>query len=231
MVTKRGDAEQRRGRGRSRRSWRTMVTGLVRGFVLFILAFEILYGLTRQGAGLAERLTSVFFVVLILASLAYLLYVAPKVSLDYPGIDERDMESKDDGPVAGKESKHRTAKALLGKLRNKRVSNDAQVTLQVSRLASESTPILVRNASALPVVRAEASFTLEQDPEDAGGANELATQHVRGKSLSLAARSACVLSTSATFNHVGIFVLRTEGVRVRDLLGLFARTSVNPVVH
>lgn len=201
-----------------------MAAGLLRGFALFILAFEILYGLTRQGAGLAERLTSVFLVVLVLASLAYLLYVAPKVSLDYPGIDERDMEGEDDGSTTGKEGKHHMAKALLGKLRKKQALHDATITLQVSRLASTTTPIMVRNASTLPVLRAETSFVLEQDPEDAGGTNELATQHVRGKALSLPAHSACAISTAAVFNHVGIFTLGTEGVRVRDLLGLFAST-------
>ena len=164
----------------------------------------------------------VFFVVLVLISLAYLLYVAPRVSLDYPGIDERDMEAKDDGATTGKEGKHRTAKALLGTLLKKRVPNDAQVTLQVSRLVSASAPTLVRNVSSLPVLRAETSFTVEQDPEDAGGSFEPVTQHVKGKAFALPAHSARAITKAAAFNHVGIFTLRTEGVRVRDLLGLFS---------
>ena len=180
-------------------SWKSTLRIAVKWFALVILAFLVFGAATYEGN--VGRLSGMFFVALSLVSVIYLIVTSLSVRLDFPGIDE---DLLDTGRGAAK---------------------DVVTTIQVARLDSGGTTIAVANDGILPVLRAQTEFVLVQEDVDKDSATPAAIKEIKSDPFVIPPRSSKVVSTSGSFGHVGIFSLRSGGVRVYSLLGFFSRSG------
>ena len=227
-----------------RHSWRGIALRILRWLLIFVLAVEVLAGFS--GSDIVRRLNACFVVALCCVSLAYLHYVSSRVQLDLPGIGEHIMGPEGDAVsddtkgarrgVTGRFALWARRKAALRKGRQ-----DDLLTLRVPRLSTEAARVDIANGARLPVLRAQTSIVLAYVPEDVdedeadgegtGGSKARGTgaptrESVRrfgGEPFSIPARSTLPTTLTNTFDHVGIFRLRSAGVRIYSLLGLFSR--------
>lgn len=176
-----------------RRSWRSVLVGIGKAFVLFVISLDIYMGFENGDVGPAARLNALFLLMLLVISLAYLWYVSSQVRFSMPGIEEGLEEYDAD-----------------------------KVTIQVSRLNSDAARITIANHAWLPVLRAVMAVKLVNDPrnEDAEAA---VVKGMEGKPFSLRARSTESTVLANVFDHVGVFMLFSTGIRVYSLLGLTSR--------
>ena len=173
-----------------RHAWRA----ILKGVVLFTVAIGVLDGLFDSSTGTIGRVSALFVIALFCLSLAYYLYVSPRVQLRLAGLEDR---------IAS--------------------SGAGSTTIQVRRLRSDAARVAVANRAWLPVLRVVLSIDLVMDESGAEDSAAIDVTRVKGRPHSLPARSVKYIPTTNVFNHVGIFRLQSTGVRVYDLLGLLSR--------
>ena len=208
MAALRPHIFKKRNSSRPRPSWRSILRGVVRWSIFFLLLF-ILLDLLVVG-GIVGRLNALFALALFCVSFAYLLYVAPRVHVRLPGIDMQGDDPKDD--AAGGTNAARRAQSAS--------QQDTVTTIQVTRLSSEASRVTIANESLLPVLRAQTTLTLARETD---GESTTDVRQVKGDPFSMHARSTIATGLTNTFNHVGIFRLSSTGIRIYDLLGVFSR--------
>lgn len=212
-------------RQRRPRNWRRTV---VRSFKTIAVLLVVLLTLTlwaTDGKSLTPRLTAILVTTTFVMSCAYLLIVAPKVHISFLDLDELIEKRAKDDP-------DKQLQVLLHKLQSMRKHNadkdgklDSMLTLQVTRLDKSAALATVVNTSRLPVLHGELGFVLTSDEENNDALASQAAVSSTSVPFSLPARSSLPNATSNTFNHVGIFMLQSDGVRVFDLLGIFSYVS------
>lgn len=158
-------------------------------------------------------------------SCVYLLIVAPKVHISFLDLDELIEERATDDPDKQLQTLLHKLQSMRNHGADKDEKHESMLTLQVTRLDTSAALATVVNTSHLPVMHGELGFVLTSDEE---GVDALASQGVVASTsvpFSLPARSSLPSATSSTFNHVGIFMLQSDGVRVFDLFGIFSCVS------
>lgn len=192
-------------------SLRTIGLVIVKVFVLFCVISMILDALLDENSGDAIRYNAFFVMALMGASLLYLYVVSSGIRLRLPGVNAKDTDLEAAGPAK----------------RKGRGATDADghdvATLQVTRLSSGGMRIRIENTSPLPVLRAETTLELIREADAPDEGDKTVTQAM-GTPFSIRAGSSYPTDFGSTFNHVGIFRVRTAGIRVHDLLGLLSRT-------
>ena len=189
-------------------------------FLLFLGFMVVALSLSRNPS---ERLMGLFVLALTGVSLAYLLFVSSRLTLDFPGINERDVEAGEGVETDGPEDDHVNAKSPHGLPRHKGPQG-LRGTIQVVRLDAGAARVTVANNAPLPVLYARTALSIvQEDPEDAGSGKPAASL-VLGEPFVVPAHASLPTSVSNVFGHVGIYTLDAAGVRMRDLTGLFSRT-------
>ena len=196
---------------RPRPAVRSILRAVARWSAIALLSLVVLDLLVI--GNVTGRINALFALALACASFGYLLYVAPRVHVRLPGIDAQGGEPE--GDAAGKANETRRSRRAQGT-----AQQDPVITIQVTRLSSESSRVTIANQSLLPVLRAETTLTLARETDGGGTVN---VREAKGEPFPLRARSTRSTSLNNTFNHVGIFRLSSTGIRVYDLLGVFSR--------
>ena len=227
MAARREGSPRQSLRTRLKRSWRSVIRGVVRAFALAIIVFVVLYPLIEgqpQGAG---RFNSLFVITLCCLSIAYLLFVSSRVRLRLPGIDERLIETEQEAHRNGAGGTRLRGVGLFGRKARHTTEQGDTTTIQVTRLSTEAARITVENQSPLPVLHAEATLTLVHEDEDmeSSSAN---TKLVKGKSFSIPAHGAYPAAVGNAFDHVGIYRMHSAGIRIYGLLGVLSRLRGRP---
>ena len=197
-------------------SWRSIALGIVRILTALIVAFGIAYPFLKRTAFVSSLITSFFLLALFAASLAYLFYVSAHVRLDFPGINALVAKNRDS---------HTARDQRANGTVDSTVQEGVRETIQVSRLSTSGARISIANDSSIPVLRAQMVVTLVREEEDGKTPNEGHAQNIKSEAFSIPAHSVYPTAIASVFNHVGIFTLRSEGVRVYGPIGLLSRTG------
>ena len=206
-----------------RRSWRGVVLGIAKWLVVIfmvVVAFDVLLG---GSGGPSARVFALFIFALFGVALVYWIVVPPRVRLDVPGLSERVEGSADGEAGADGETVPHGAAALRGWRERRERQQDYVKTVQVTRLDTTAAQLTVVNEAPVPVLRAEMALTLVREPEDGETPDEQVLAPARGQAFSIPARRRWPVTVSRTFDHVGIFRLRSTGIRVFGILGLLSR--------
>lgn len=197
-------------------SWRNIALGIVKVLTALIVSFGIAYPFLKRTTVASSLITSFFLLSLFAASLAYLFYVSAHVRLDFPGINA--LIAKGGGSHTARSQR---AKGTADGTERQSMHE----TIQVSRLSTSGTRISIANDSPMPVLRAQTVVTLVREEEDDKALNEGRAQSIKSEAFSIPAHSVYPTAVANVFNHVGIFALRSEGVRVYGPIGLLSRTG------
>ncbi len=206
-------------------NWRVAIKRSIKTIVVALVVMLVISLWFGGDDSLTPLLTAALVTAVFVLSTAYLWVVGPKVHVSFLDLDEliedRATNQSDEHP-----------KRLLDVLK-KRLKRDAEngalhesvVTLQVTRLDTTAALATVVNTSRLPVLRGELGFVLTPDDEGNAALANQPTIASTSEPFSLPARSSLPNAAGSSFNHVGIFTLQSEGVRVFDLLGIFSYVS------
>ena len=184
---------------RSRIAWGAVLLGILKWLTVILVVLIAVGYWFDTGSDPLKRTTALIVFLLFAVSLAYLFFVSSFVWTHVPGLDKEDLE-----PTEGKAEDGKTPVR----------------TVQVVRLGTKAPCISIVNDSPLPALRVDAAVSLVRESEDA----EAETKLVRGAPFSVPAHNKRYVMVSSVLDHVGIFRLRSTGVRVWDLIGLLART-------
>lgn len=184
-----------------------------------------------SGGNLASQLSALLCVAVLVMSFAYLLVIAHEVHVSFFDLDElieRRSASQFNGDADQPDKKGKgplkSAKNLLGRSA-KSGHRGETVTLQVTRLDTSASFATVKNDSWLPVLHGELGFVMSSLDEGDAVQKPQTTSVIKSAAFSLPARSSLPDVSASTFNHVGIFNLHSDGVRLYDLFGILSKTS------
>ena len=205
-----------------RRSWRAIALGIAKWLVVIFMVIVAVDVLLGGSGGPSARVFALFIFALFGVALVYWMVVPPRVRLDVPGLSERVGESADGEAGADGETVPHGAALSARSARHER-QQDYVKTVQVTRLDTTAAQLTVVNEASVPVLRAEMALTLVREPEDGETPDEQVLAPARGQAFFIPARRRWPVVVSRTFDHVGIFRLRSTGIRVFGILGLLSR--------
>lgn len=221
-------------RARQPRNWRDTASRAVRIIAIAIVVLVIITLGTDSGGNLASQLSALLCIAAFIMSLTYLLVISHEVHISFFDLDElikERTESQSDEDAAQSDGRGkgllRGARYLLARNgdKDKDVRLDEVITLQVTRLDTSVSFATVVNDSWLPVLHGELGFVMSSLDEGDSAHTALASSVIKSHAFSLPARSSLPDVSANTFNHVGIFRLHSDGVRLYDFFGILSRTS------
>ena len=209
---------------RPSRNWRGTASRVTKIAAIALLAVTVL-GLGISGGNLASRLSALLCVAVFVMSFAYLLAITRYVHISFFDLDEL-IEGRSASQFAeDKDQPNKKGKGPLKSAKDSLSRSGETVTLQVTRLDTSASFATVTNDSWLPVLHGELGLVMSSLDEGGAAQTPLTRSVIKSAAFSLPARSSLPDVSASTFNHVGIFNLHSDGVRLYDFFGILSKTS------
>lgn len=205
-----------------RRSLPRLVLGVLKALVILTVVAELASYLFGSTSGPDKHAVAMAVLSLLAVSFAYWIVVSSRVQLLIPGLEEGEVVSDDEESSEETHGAWGYAEVIRKMLPWKKRRQGTGGTIQVRRLSSTVSGIAVVNNSPLPIMRARTGLKLVREDDEAQGTDGSAEEIFVGSDFSVPAHGVRPLEVRDSFAHVGIFRLRSTGIRIWDLINLFS---------